>query len=459
MSVVDSSVVAFGRNINAWIGLTPPEVRPKTLSSTDISNRFRELMGPIQDAEEIQVTATFNDDQGGLRFALNHPDLDRLRAAAEEVKAQLQTYSTTYDIGDNLSSAADEIRVTLRPGAEALGLTLADVTNQVRQAYFGELVQRLPREGDDVEVRVRLPKDARRDLDSIGELRIRTPDGRQIPINQVAEFSTAPGINVIIRRDRTRSVSVFAELTDDVRGQIIADMNENFWPGFEERWPDVSRRNAGGFEEEQRFFEEVQMFMWVALGAMYILLAIAFRSYFQPIILLTAVPFAYTGAVFGHMISGVPMAMFSFFGIAAAGGVVINDNLVLVDFINRRRAEGAGALQAIVDGGVARFRPILLTSVTTFVGVLPLMMERSVQAQFLKPMVVSLGAAVTFALFVSLLLVPAMYAIGVEIHRIFNWSWHGRPYRTIGDTYSGHATIDEEELIGTSTAGDLKPAE
>ncbi|MEM1150928.1 MAG: efflux RND transporter permease subunit, partial [Pseudomonadota bacterium] len=216
---------------------------------------------------------------------------------------------------------------------------------------------------------------------------------------------------------------------------------------------------AGGFEDEQEFFAEIVLYLWIALGAMYILLAIAFQSYYQPIILLTAVPFAYCGAVLGHLVTGVPMAMFSFFGIAAAGGVVINDNLVLVDFINRRRREGAGALQAIVDGGVSRFRPILLTSVTTFVGVLPLIMERSVQAQFLKPMVVSLGAAVTFALFVSLLLVPAMYAIGVEIHRIFNWSWHGKPYRTIGDTYSGQATIDEEELIGTSGQGDLKPAE
>ncbi|MEM1106719.1 MAG: efflux RND transporter permease subunit [Pseudomonadota bacterium] len=458
--IQDASVVGSGRRVQAWIGLTPPEIRPETLSSEDISNRFRELMGPIQDAEEISVEATFNQDDSGLQFALNNDDLDRLRAAAEEVKAQLQTYNTAFDISDNLSSAADEIRVELKPGAEALGLTLADVTGQVRQAYFGELVQRLPRNGDDVEVRVRLPKDVRRDLDSIGELRIRTPDGRQIPINQVAEFSTAPGINVIIRRNRTRSVTVRTELEGDVRGQIVADMEENFWPGFEERWPDVSRRSAGGFEEEQRFFAEVVLFMWLALGAMYILLAVAFKSYFQPILLLTAVPFAYCGAVLGHLVTGVPMAMFSFFGIAAAGGVVINDNLVLVDLINRRRKEGVGALQAIVDGGVSRFRPILLTSVTTFVGVLPLMMERSVQAQFLQPMVVSLGSAVIFALFVSLLLVPALYAIGVEVHRIFNWSWHGKPYRRIGETYSGQASIDEEELIGTSALpGGLKPAE
>jgi multidrug efflux pump subunit AcrB len=150
------------------------------------------------------------------------------------------------------------------------------------------------------------------------------------------------------------------------------------------------------------------------------------------------------------------MAMFSIFGIAAAAGVVINDNLVLVDFVNRKREEGTGAVQALVDAGVSRFRPILLTSVTTFVGILPLIAERSMQAQFLKPMVISLGYAVAFAIFVSLLLVPTLYAVGVEIGRVFRWSWAGRPYRKIGESYSGEVTIDSEELIGTS-GGNPRP--
>lgn len=457
--VKDSSIVAFDGGLQSWIGLVPPEDRPETVSSRDITQLLRELVGPVQDAEEVSFDFTFNENDAGVRFSLSNPDLYRLRAAAEEVKAQLATYSTTFDINDNLSSAADEIRITLKPGAESLGITLRDVTQQVTSAYFGIEVQRLPRDGDDVRVMVRLPESDRRDLDSIRQLRIRTVDGREIPVGQVADFEFAPGINTIIRRDRERSISVFAELTDDVRRQIIDDMEENFWPGFAQRWPDVKRENTGGFEDEQQFLSEVTRFVIIAVGVMYILLAIAFRSYAQPLLLLTALPFAYAGAVFGHLSFGVPMAMFSFFGIAAAGGVVINDNLVLVDFINRRRAEGAGALQAIVDGGVSRFRPILLTSVTTFVGVLPLIAERSVQAQFLKPMVVALGSAVTFAVFVSLLMVPALYAVGVEIGRIFRWSWNGRPYRRIGETYSGHATIDEEELIGTTGADGLKPAE
>jgi len=216
-----------------------------------------------------------------------------------------------------------------------------------------------------------------------------------------------------------------------------------FWEDFARQFPDVDRSNAGGFEAQQEFFAELILLLLVAVGCMYILLAIAFSSYSQPLLLMTALPFAYCGAVFGHWMFGVSMAMFSFFGIAAAAGVVINDNLVLVDFVNRKRAEGVGAVQALVDAGVSRFRPILLTSVTTFVGVLPLIAERSVQAQFLKPMVISLGCAVAFALFVSLLLVPAMYAVGVEIGRFFSWLWNGKPLRPIGDRYDGSAAPAE----------------
>ena len=461
--VTQASVVAAGRDVQAWVGLAPPEERPITVRSKDISERMRDMVGDIQDAQEISFNFTFNDDDSGVRFALNHPDLARLREAAAEVKAHLATYSSAYDIGDNLSSAAEEIRITMKPGAETLGVTLADVSRQLRQAYFGEEVQRLPRDGEDVRVMVRLPESARADLDSLNSLKLRTADGREIPVTQVADFEYAPGINRIIRRNRTRSVSVYAEIKGEGgRGQIMAAMEEDFWPDFQKHFPDVQRGEAGGFEEEQKFFAEIGRLLVMAIGAMYILLAVAFRSYAQPLLLMMALPFAYCGAIFGLAIFDTPMAMFAFFGIAAAAGVVINDNLVLIDYVNRRRDEGAGAIQALVDAGVSRFRPILLTSVTTFVGILPLLAVRSVQAQFLKPMIVSLACAVAFAIFVSLLMVPALYAVGVEIGRIFRWTWGGKPFRQIGETYSGEVTLDEEELIGTSHGddlGSLAPAE
>lgn len=451
--IKDASIVASNSRVQAWIGLVPPENRPELLSTREISETIRDLVGPVQDAEEITFDFTDNENDTGVRFALNHPDLDRLREASAVVQEQLATYAAAYDIGDNLTAAADELRIELKPGAEALGVSLADVSRQVRQAYFGEEVQRLPRDGEDVRVMVRLPKSARTDLDSLDNLRIRTADGRELPLTQVAEFTYAPGINRILRRNRTRSVSVFAEVKGDGgRGQVMGDMNVNFWPDFEKQFPDIERGAAGGFEEEQRFFRELNMLAIGAIVCMYIVLAIAFRSYAQPLLLMTAIPFALTGAIMGHWITGTSMAMFSIFGIAAAAGVVINDNLVLVDFVNRKREEGVGAVQALVDAGVSRFRPILLTSVTTFVGILPLIAERSMQAQFLKPMVISLGYAVAFAIFVSLLLVPTLYAVGVEIGRVFRWSWAGRPYRKIGESYSGEVTIDSEELIGTSGA-------
>ena len=440
-----SSIVATDARIQAWVGMVSPEKRPETIKTRDISARFREIVGPIQDAEEVSFDFTFNEEESGIRFALNHEsDLDRLREAASFVKAHLATYGSAYDIGDNLSSAADEIQITMKPGAEALGVTLADVSRQLRQAYFGEEVQRLPRDGEDVRVMVRLPKEARTSLDSIENLRVRTPDGREIPIEQVADFHFAPGINRIVRRNRMRSVTVRAEVRGDGgRGEIMKAMEETgFWDDFERQFPDVERASAGGFEAQQEFFAELLLLGGAAIGAMYILLAIAFSSYVQPFLLMTALPFAYCGAVFGHWIFGVDMAMFSIFGIVAAAGVVINDNLVLVDFVNRRRSEGAGAVQALVDAGVSRFRPILLTSVTTFVGVLPLIAERSVQAQFLKPMVISLGCAVAFALFVSLLLVPAMYAVGVEVGRFCKWLYNGEPRQSIGETYTGEVPND-----------------
>lgn len=456
----DASVVAGGTRVQAWIGLIPPEDRPEEVRSKDIAEELRRATGEIQDAEEISFEFTFNRPDTGVTFALNHPDLDRLRLAADYVKAHLATYSEVYDITDNLSSAAEEIQIKMKPGAETLGVSLADVSNQLRQAYFGELADRMARDGEDVEVRVRLPETDRHDLDSLAAVRIRTPDGREIPVTEVAEFTYAPGINRIVRRNRVRSVSVNAEvLGDGGRGRIMEAMDKEFWPKFQQEFPDVKRGQAGGFEQEQEFFAEINRLLLIAFGAMYVLLAIAFRSYAQPVLLMTALPFAYCGAIFGLAITGTPMAMFAFFGIAAAAGVVINDNLVMIDYVNRRREEGAGAVQALVDAGVSRFRPILLTSVTTFVGILPLLAEKSVQAQFLQPMIVSLGYAVAFALFVSLLMVPSMYAVGVEIGRIFRWTWGGRPYRQIGEGYTGHATIDEEELIGTSSGGHPAPAE
>ena len=434
-----ASMVAEADEIRAWIGLAYAENRPPTLKTLEISQKLQDNFGSVDDAEEISFNYTMNESDNAVSFALKHQDLDRLNEAAEYVKDHLRnTYGNVYYVRDNLSSAAEEIRLSLKPGANATGLTLADITRQVNQAFYGQEVLRLPRDGEDVRVMVRLSEEERRQLETLNALQIQTNSGDVVPLREVANFEFVPGINRIIRRDRVRSLNVRADVVGDgARGTIMADMNANFWPSFAETFPDVKRQVAGEYEQEQDFLKEITGFVIMSLFVMYVLLATAFKSYTQPILLMTAIPFGYAGAVFGHWAWDVNMALFSFFGIAAAGGVVINDNLVLIDAVNRKRDEGLGAIQALIDAGVSRFRPILLTSITTVVGILPLLFEPSVQAQFLKPMLVALASAVAFAIFVSLLLVPAMYAVGVEIGRFFRWTWGGRPFVPLGTNYTG----------------------
>ncbi len=449
--VENDAAIITDASVRSWIKVSPPEDRPGNVSTREISDRLREALGPVPDAEEVTFDFTINQNATGMSFAINHPDLDVLRDASEALKEQLRTYATTYDVIDNLQTSADEVRITLRPDAQALGLTLADVTSQVRQAFFGEEVQRLPRGGEDVRVMVRYPRELRENIDALYDVRIRTNDGREIPLSAVAEIEFAPGINRINRRERQRTVTVSTELTDpDSAGDIRRDLEENFWPEWERRFPGASEGEIGDAEGQAEFFAELQTLQIIMLGSMYVLLAVAFRSYFQPLLIMTAIPFAFAGAVFGHFLFGMPLALFSFFGVGAAAGVVINDNLVLVDFVNRLRERGVGAFQALVDAGVQRFRPILLTTVTTFIGILPMMAERSTQAQFLKPMVVALGFAVVFALFLSLLLVPALYAIGVDVGRFVRGLWTGQKIPGIGSSYSGHESGAEGVDVGVA---------
>ncbi|MFP4518392.1 MAG: efflux RND transporter permease subunit [Oceanicaulis sp.] len=452
--ITGAATIASGNSVRAWITVSPPEDRPEPIPMADVSQTLRDALGPVPDAEEITINFSINESQTGMRFALNHPDLDVLREASDDLKDQLRSYAATYDVVDNLQAAAEEMRFSLKPDAQTLGLTLADVTTQVRQAFYGLEVQRLPRGGEDVRVMVRYPRELRDSLDAVRDLRIRTPDGREIPLAAVAEVEFAPGVNRINRRERQRTVTVSTELTDpDAAGEIRRDLNENFFPDLEARYPGLTEGEIGEAENQREFMAELQTLQILMLGSMYVLLAIAFRSYAQPLLIMTAIPFAFAGAVFGHLLFGMPLAMFSFFGVGAAAGVVINDNLVLVDFVNRLRERGVGAFQALIDAGVQRFRPILLTTVTTFLGILPMMAERSTQAQFLKPMVVALGFAVVFALFLTLLFVPSLYAVGVDIKRVVKALWTGEPQPMIGSTYSGHESTGDD-AVDVGHAGD-----
>ena len=347
--------------------------------------------------------------------------MDVLRAASTELQAQLYTYDGTFYVRDNLRGETDELHISLLPGAEKLGITLSDVSRQVRQAYYGEEVQRLPRENGDVKVMVKYPKEQRRNLESLNNFRVRTSDGRELALLSVVDIELTSGVQRIQRRDGERMVRVSAQVADDLSNDINMDVTDNFLSEFGVKYPGLQVGRSGRQEAEELFLNEIVALYLIAFFAMYALIAIAFRSYFLPLLVMTAIPFGFMGAVYGHLMFGVSMALFSYFGIGAAAGVVVNDNLVLVDYIGRLRENGKSAVEAVIESGVRRFRPILLTSVTTFVGLMPIMAERSTDAQFLKPAVLSLAFGVLFALFVTLLMVPALYCIGEDIKRSAIW--------------------------------------
>ncbi len=410
-------------SVIAIVQLAPPEVR--SLSAKVAAERLRDLVGDIPDADDVDVVFSFGNGGNELQYSVRASDLEELRAATAALREKLATYEDLYDVRDNLQSSTDEIRMNLKPGAEKLGLTLAVVSRQVRQAYFGEEVQRLPRDGGDVRVMVRYPRDSRRTLASLSDFRVRTNDGAEIPLLAVVDLEYAPGLKRINRRERFRSAVISASVRNEASNDIMEDLDENFFPDWEKEFPGVKRGAIGQAQGEAEFLQEVTSLYLVAFFAMYALIAIAFKSYYEPLLIMTAIPFAFMGAVFGHLIFGSAITLFSYFGIAAAAGVVVNDNLVLVDYVNRLRAKGMAPLEALVAGGVARFRPILITSITTFVGLIPIMAERSIQAQFLKPAVISLAFGVVFALFVTLFLVPSLYGIGIDVQRRMSRIWLG----------------------------------
>jgi len=411
----------------------------------EIADRFREYLGEIPDAEEVNVAFTFNDDGADLSFGLESSNLESIRLAVIDLQNYLRSLPGVFDVQNNLQSATDELRIVLKPGAERFGLTLAQVSSQLRQAFFGEEVQRLPRGGDDVRVIVRLPRSDRENLGTLSRLFIRTIDGREVPFSAVADIEFAPSFKRIRRYNRSRSASINADLADGYeRRATMQRFRSEFQDEWQARHPDVALVQRGQAQQQEEFNQELGTLYNIAIFAIYMLLAIAFASYAQPILIMSAIPFGLMGALFGHFFLNVELGLFSIFGIGAAAGVVINDNLVLIDYVNRLRREGAGAMEALIRAGTGRFRPIVLTSVTTFIGLIPIMLEQSVDAQFLKPTIVSMAFGIFFAAFVTLLFVPCMYLLGADMGRFMKGLWTGEAQPKVGEGASTEHGYQDE---------------
>ncbi len=385
----------------------------RKLDSAEIIRRWRKLVGEIIASTQLSFQASLRNSGPDISIELTGVDTERLIVAAKALKSHLRTYAGIYDIQDSYEAGKKEIRLHLKPQAEHLGINAKILAHQVRQAFYGEEVQRIQRGRDDVRVFVRYPREQRQSLYFLESMFIHLDDGVDIPLSEVADIEYASSPSQILRIDRKRVIKVSARVDESkaVASQVQESLKEDFLQKMDQQFADVQWAKSGRQRSQAELVEAMISGFILALLGIYILMAIPFRSYSQPLMVMSAIPFGLIGAILGHMLLGLDVSLLSLSGMIAVAGVVVNDNLVLVDYINRRREEGVELSRAIRDAGAARFRPIVLTSLTTFAGLTPLMLERSVQAQFLIPMAVSLAFGVMFATIVSLLLVPASYFI------------------------------------------------
>lgn len=401
----------------------------RKVTGEEIKQRWRELTPPIAGVDELVYSSDYMDMGDPIDVELRSADLEMLKRAAEEVKQHLAGYAGVFDIADSFQEGKSEIQLTILPSAEPLGLTLEDLALQVRQAFYGAEAQRIQRGRDDIRVMVRYPEANRRSLGDLDDLRIRTPNGGEVPFYVVARAEPGRGYSTIKRSDRQRVLNVTANVdpTQANANQIVAELLRGFLPELARAHPGLGY----GFSGEQREQRKTSLGMardtGLALILIFALLAVPLRSYLQPLLIMSVIPFGVVGAVVGHLIMGINMSMMSAFGIVALTGVVVNSSLVLVHYINRRREMGDPLLRAVRDAGVTRFRPIVLTTMTTFSGLTPLLMERSMGAQFLIPMATSLAFGVVFATAISLFLLPAGYVILDDLQSLLKRFRSGRP--------------------------------
>ncbi|NOX92240.1 MAG: efflux RND transporter permease subunit [Gammaproteobacteria bacterium] len=394
------------------LALVPPEERKMAVSTRELVHAWRRAVGEIPGARGLTYRAEIGRGGDPVDVQLAGPDFAVLKEIAGVVREQLHQYPGVYEIRDNFEDGKPEIKLTVRPEAELLGLSTTELGRQVRQAFLGAEAQRIQRGRDDVRVMVRYPEAERRDLGSLDTMRIRTADGTRVPFGNVAAVEMGHGFSSIRRVDRRRVVNVTADLdkkTTDASA-ITRDLRR-FMDELLLKYPGVSYSLEGEQREQGETFGSLVFGALFTLFAIYALLAIPFRSYVQPLLVLIVIPFSIVGALLGHMVMGLNLNVLSLLGMLALAGVVVNDSLVLVDWINRKRREGMRLDEALRTAGGARFRPILLTSLTTFAGLTPLLLDKSTQAQFLIPMAVSLGFGILYATFLTLLLIPTGYRI------------------------------------------------
>ena len=417
-----------------FLELAPSATRDAT--SRELTQRWRELTGPIPDAVEVTFEALQIHAGQAIALELTSDDTDELIATAADLRAALGSYDGVFDIADSFRPGKQEVRIQVLPEAKPLGITQSDLARQVRTAFYGSEVQRIQRGQDDVRVMLRYPEAERRSLGNLENMRIRAPDGTEIPFAAVARAELGRGFATIRRSDGRRVVTVTADVDRQVvtPEEIMASLRQGPLPEILAQHRSVTFALGGEQRERTKALAGLGLGFLMALGAIYVLLAVPLRSYAQPLIIMAAIPFGAVGAILGHFIMRWDLVFFSLLGIVALAGVVVNDSLLLVDFINRRRAEGMPLERAVRVAGMTRFRPIFLTSATTFMGLVPLMFNVSQATFFVVPIAISLAFGVLFATTITLFLVPCGYLmlddVGRQLRRFISGQL-GRPAEPI----------------------------
>ncbi len=433
----------LGSNLGE-VSIELQDAKNRDHTTNELTSAWRELTGPIPGAVVLSFRADVATSSSAIDLELTGADKEEISKATVAMKEALSRVAGVIDISDNDKEGKRELKLEILPQAEALGLRLQDIARQVRQGFFGEEIQRLQRGKDEVIVYVRYPRDERKSIADLQKSKIRTATGAEVPFSQVATASFGRAATALQRSDGQPAIRITADV-DKAKGananEVVAALNQglesynqkwiqNFFDWFSSKMgQEIQKREDGAikqvmdqfpgvkivFQGEQKdqnaALSELLSHALIALMGMYILMAIPLKSYVQPTIIMTAIPFGLIGAIFGHIVMGYDISIMSLCGSIALAGVVVNDSLVLVDYVNREIENGADIITAAWESGAARFRPILLTSLTTFAGLTPMLLETDLQAQILIPMAISLSFGILFATVITLFLVPCIYLI------------------------------------------------
>jgi multidrug efflux pump subunit AcrB len=401
----------------------------REVSNADFLDLWRSKVGSIPGAVSFDVSA-FSPGHFGkaMEIWVLGRDLGVMRKASADLRARMAEVKGLYNIEEDYRPGKREVRIALRPQARNLGLTLADVSGQVRSAFYGSEALRMQRGRDNLRVYLRYPLEGRSALERLETMRVTTPSGDKVPLQSVAEFSFEEGYSRIVRQNGLRRLVISAEVVPGVANaaDVLADLRKETFPDLTDRYPGIRISVEGQEKEQKAAMQSLMVGFALVMGVIFLILATIFRSYAQPLVILTTIPFGTAGVILGHLLLGFDLTLMSMFGLVALAGVVVNDAIIMIEAVNTRLLKGASFASAVRAGGVRRFRPVVLTTLTTFFGLMPLMTETDFQARMLIPMAISIAFGVGFATFLTLFLLPCQLGMLNDIRRLWFWLFEGR---------------------------------